>query len=495
MDINGITAGYSERMARMALFDPLHELDRKKQMDQEGRSIDLKGLGLLTLLYFFEQKLVRNQKAGVKELAAFLKEVTMQYVSLHEKGFEDLARMIIQTFRPAKKRETTFFNWETKQQETINFSILKDNSFDVRTNSQYYTLDEHGLELIFATKEFYSEFQLSINQLLLRKQLEKGEFKGALRQINEMRIDVESLEERMVKLEQEIKRNIISEETYSRYQSLLEDIYYRLNLENEEFQELHAFVNETKERLYYKDHTSKEQETYQLILEIAKHLEEVHAAHTSLLQKSMDLKNSALQAAQESLYYVGIDSFNFDQDITSRVISAPLPLEAMKGLLVPFMKIQETKTWSLLTVFAEQNIKEERETSTDNSFMDVAEEETRRYQERLALQYRHVMELLLEAIGDYQSITLEQFFKFLKENHHEDLLDMRFIYDFFLLLHHRSPIQNDGEDEENTNLLDGVMGLLDSQTLTITEQANILHNHPFSIQNMMITIGSENNAL
>ena len=250
MEVRDVTAGYSERMSRVALFDPLHVLDRKNQSDLDGNSIDIKGLGLLTLLFFFEQKLMRNQKSGVKELAHFLQKVTESHIHLEPDGFEDLARTIIQTFRPAtgKKREKTFFNWDTKQQETIYFSFLKANSFDVKTNSQYYTLDEDGLELVFATKEFYSEFQLSINQLVLRKQLEKGEFKGALRQINEMRIDVESLEERMTKLEHEIKRNIISEDTYSRYQSLLEDIYFRLSLENEEFEELHGFVRETKRK-------------------------------------------------------------------------------------------------------------------------------------------------------------------------------------------------------------------------------------------------------
>jgi len=44
---------------------------------------------------------------------------------------------------------------------------------------KYYTLDEDGLELIFATKEFYTEFSLSISQLILRKQLEKGVTLGA----------------------------------------------------------------------------------------------------------------------------------------------------------------------------------------------------------------------------------------------------------------------------------------------------------------------------
>ncbi len=499
MEVKDVTAGFSERMSRVALFDPLHALDRKNKSDLDGNSIDMKGLGLLTLLFFFEQKLMRNQKSGVKELAHFLQKVTEQYVHLEPDGFEDLARTIIQTFRPAtgKKREKIFFNWDTKQQETIYFSFLKANSFDVKTNSQYYTLDEDGLELVFATKEFYSEFQLSINQLVLRKQLEKGEFKGALRQINEMRIDVESLEERMTKLEHEIKRNIISEDTYSRYQSLLEDIYFRLSLENEEFEELHGFVRETKERLYYKDNSSKERQTYELVLEISQELEEVHAGHTQLLQKSIDLKNSALKAAQESLYYVGIDSFNFDQDITTRIISSPLPLESMKGILVPFMDVQQTKQWSLLTVFSEQNIKEERETLADEVFMEVSEEETKEYQEMLAKQYGQLMELLLEAMGDEKSIILKQYFHFLKENGHEHWLNNRFLFDFLILLHHRSPIQREkGESESNPQLLEVVSSLLGTKILSVTELPEILQeSERYSIQNMILTLGDEDDAL
>jgi hypothetical protein len=183
MEIKDITFGYSERIARIVLFEPLYELERKKQVDLEGNPIDMKGLGLLTLLFFFEQKLMRNHRAGVKELAAFLQKVTENQVTLDMSGFEDLSRTIIQTFRPAsgKKREASFFNWETKQLDTVYFSILKAHSFDVKTNSQYYTLDEDGLELVFATKEFYSEFQLSINQLMLRKQLEKASIGVTLR--------------------------------------------------------------------------------------------------------------------------------------------------------------------------------------------------------------------------------------------------------------------------------------------------------------------------
>ncbi|WP_428911565.1 replicative DNA helicase [Niallia sp. Krafla_26] len=498
MEVNDLTAGYHERMSRVTLFEPLYALERKNQNDLDGKNIDMKGLGLLTLLFFFEQKLMRNQKSGVKELAQFLQKVTEEQYRLESNGYEDVARSIIQIFRPptGKKRETHFFNWETKQEEKIYFSILKANSFDVKTNTQFYSLDEDGLELVFATKEFYSEFQLSINQLVLRKQLEKGEFKGALRQINEMRIDVETLEERIVKLEHEIKRNIISEDTYDRYQNLLEDIFYRLHIENMEFTELHDFVKETKELLYYQDTTVKERQTYELVLEISKELEEVHSEHTKLLQKSIHLKNSALQAARESLYYVGIDTFNFDQDITSRIISSPLPLEAMKGILVPFLHVQETKQWSPLTIFAPQNIKEEKESSNDEGFMEVSEKETQKYQEVVASIYDHYMELLLKAMDDQDSITLRGFFSYLKENQYEEVIHERFVYDFFILLHHRSPLKKMAGDEKDTQVLDKAVYHLQNKVLTVTEKDGLINESKrYSIQDMILTIGDDNNAL
>src|SRR5699024_6659399 len=95
----------------------------------------------------------------------------------HDK-MEKITAEIMEVFRPTagKKRRFNYFNWETKETDEIEYSILKTNGHDTKTNTQYYTLDEDGLELLFATKEFYSEFQISINQLLLKQQVKKGEF-------------------------------------------------------------------------------------------------------------------------------------------------------------------------------------------------------------------------------------------------------------------------------------------------------------------------------
>jgi len=500
-ELQDITSAYHERMRRVSLFDILGDLDRMKKQDTQGKPIDMKGLGLLTLLFFFEQKLMRQYKTGVKELSLFLQQMVEGRYHLETQMIEEIARVIIQTFRPVsgKKREVTFYNWETSKEESIYFSILKANSFDLKTNSQYYTLDEDGLELIFATKEFYSEFQLSINQLMLRKQLEKGEFKGALRQINEMRLDVETLQDRMVKLQHEIQRNIVSEETFTRYKNLLEDTTFRLNQENEEFGELHLFIKETKDRLYYQDNEKKESDTYQLVLQISKELEAVHGEHTQLLRQSIDLIEKALRAAQESLYYVGIASFNFDQDINAKIISTPLPLETMKGILAPFLSIHTSQQWSLLTVFAEQRIVDSSDVVERGSeFLEIDEDPNEiRYQEIQRKNYARIMQILLEFMGSREQYSLNEFIQKIKQTEYHHIVEQRFFYDFWILAHQKSPLQQteDLEYEDKTHVLDEVVSLLGNRKMTVKEDKPLIQATPrYTIQNMIIRVGEKDNG-
>jgi hypothetical protein len=488
-----ITSGYKERIRRIALFDPLYELGRKQVKDIEGFSVDMKGLGLLTLLFFFEQKVMRNFKVGTKDVQKFLQTTTERKYVLTESLWGDIASTIIKTFRPAtgKKRDYVFQDWEAMQEGKIEYSLLKANNYDSRTNTQFYTLDEDGLELIFATKEFYSEFQLSINQLMLRKQLEKGEFRGALRQINEMVIDVESLKERIIKLRHEIQRSIVSEETFERYKQLLTDIHARLERENEEFTELRQFVNETKDRLYEKDYHQKESKTYAYILEITKQLEAVHYEHSGLLDQSIELKTQTLKAAQESLYYTGIDAFNFEQDINSRIIGTPLPLDVMKGVLHPFLHIHQEKSWSPFAIFAEQNIREDREEIQDYGFMELGDEKDSSYQLKLRKNYGYIMNHLLQALNE-GAVRLSEVIDHVCEMGDGAILHQRFFYDFWMILHQRSPIVSgkiNTEEDNQSHALDDALTLLGNRSLEIQERNEMIHSTDrFTIQDMDITM-------
>ncbi|WP_010648773.1 hypothetical protein [Oceanobacillus massiliensis] len=493
-DIATITAGYHERIRRLALFDPLTDLDRKREKDENEKVIDMKGLGLLTLLFFFEQKVMRQYKTGLKQLATFIQEVTADSYQLQANDYYRLAGTLIETFRPVTglKRTYPFYNWEMNQREQLEYSILKTNRFNQATNEQYYTLDDDGLELVFATREFYSEFQLSINQLMLRKQLERGEFNGALRQINEMRVAVENIDGRMLTLKQEIQRSIVSEETFDRYKEVLDDSYSRLQREDDEFKELRQFVKETKDRLYAKDIHRKEQKTYDLILTITRELEAVHYDHSRLLEQTLSLKNTTLITAQESLYYTGIEAFNFDHEITSHIISVPLPIETMKGVLHPFLQVEEERSWSPFTLFAEQNIVEDRQEEKEATMPEAeSDEEINERNNLLRKQYKKLMEELLSLLKEQPEITLSAIFDHLTETNQAQLYTTRSFYDFWLILHQRSPIsRGDMEhDEDGSSLLTEALYILGDNRLIITEENTILNRYKrYSIQEMVIRL-------
>lgn len=492
MNSKEILENYGERMGRLAIYTPLFQLKNKRTQDNNGKPVDMFSLGLVTLLFFFEQMITRNKKSGVKELTEFLCDVIQSELELSYQQVEEIARQIILEFRPAsgKKSSMNFYNWQTKMQEAVSFSILKAAKADLQTGTQYYVLDEEGLELIFATKEYFSEFQISINQLLLRKQLEKGEFAGALRQIDEMALAVNQLYERMLKIKHEINRTITSEETYERYKGLIEDINIRLVYENEEFDELHEFVGQTKENVKYSLETEKDQNAYEMILKIDRELSKVHNEHKNLLKESIELKTVALEAAKQALYFIGIDIFNFEQEITNKLFTEMPPTQTGGILIKPFLPLPRCRTWSPLSVFGKQRLEKNNKEVSNKNFLDVAsaeEEEMKKIV--LRNEFKSIGEVVLEPL--LKGNTLEEIITYIREDK-PALLKQKKFYHFWLVLHQKSPLILEKIKEEH--LFGGLKELIpiNIKQIDVLELKDILKlEEGFEIQNMIIRIQEE----
>lgn len=506
VDVDEITSGFAGRMSKIALFDPLFELRRQRKVDRNGKQIAMMELGLLTLLFFFEKKLLRSRKTSTKDYIQFLSETVARHYVLEQTEVDELGRKILHVFRPAngRKREMPFYNLGSGQDEFLETSILRTDNYDAQTQVQYYTLDEDGLELVFATKEFYLEFQLSIHQLLLRKQLEKGEFQGALRQIDEMHVDVETLQERIRRVEYEVKRNIVSEETFQRYRSLLEDIHLRLKRENEEFGELREFVRETRDRIYADREQARYKRPYEFIIRIAVQLEKVHSEHTKLLQQSIELESQALRAAKESLYYTGMSSFNFEQDIATLIVGTPLSQEALRGVISPFLKVERVELWSLLTIFDKQQMtNKEGNSGQMEGFLEIDAREDDPYRQRRKQGMKQLLTLVIEfAVGeDRRTFRLRDFISYLQTCGQGDLLARRDFYDYWMILHQRSPISAQAREQQETEenslgLYEVMTEVLHGYVLNIFEAPERLRvNERYAIQDMMIELVGVNDAI
>ncbi|MCQ4085940.1 replicative DNA helicase [Saccharibacillus sp. JS10] len=507
VDVNAVLADFPMRMDKLALFDPLFELGRQRKTDLDGKPIAMMELGLLTLLFFFEKKLLRSRKTSAREHEQFLTEATQGLYRLEATDVKDIVNLIIRVFRPADGlgHQFAFFDLSTGETRTARTSILKADGHDSQTVTQYYTLDEDGLELVFATKEFYLEFQLSIHQLLLRKQLEKGEFQGALRQIDEMHIDVDTLRERITRIESEIKRSIVSEDTFQRYKNLLEDIDLRLNRESEEFKELLEFVRETRERIYADRELPRHQKAYELIVRIAVELEGVHHEHTRLLQQSYELGNQALRAAKESMYYTGMNAFSFEHEVGAFIFGKLLPPDSMEGVIAPFIGLEQAELWSPLTVFAQQQVSGRgEEFGAQQTFMemDEAEEQAFAKQRRteITMIIRHLMNFFDEK--NREQVELESFIEWLREKGEAELLSSRGFYECWLILHQRSPISHTGwsdsggENRGTGGLQEAIAEELQGRALNVTEIGKVIRVTPrYEIQNMRIERTEDEDAV
>ncbi len=493
IDHDVLFLNYSERVKRLAILQPLYSLQSKRLKDIDGNPIDLFEMGLISLLFFFESKLIRNKNTGIEELGEFLFSVLEDRYAIDRKTYQVHARTLIETFRPpnGKRHMKTFHDFESEQIKSVSYSILKAGQSNLHENKQYYELDEDGLELIFATSEYFSEYQISISQMLLRKQLEKGEFISALRQIDEMRLSVNTLKERMVKIKREINRNVTSETVYESYKSLIDDINRRLEIENQEFDALRSFVVETIHRLKNDVKIEKDRLVYEKAINVGRELERVHHEHNELLAESINIKKSALIAAKESLYYVGIESFNFNKEIISRIISEPMSLSKVRELAKPFLRMENTIVWSPLAVFYPQRVISKEQEEHSGEYLNVSdyEQDENHLVEKI---YRELMKLCMLHLSSDNTLCLSELIEAVKVTDTKPILESRYFYDFWLTIHQLSPIQLEFDEEDQThNILVEALHELKNKyrVLSIKEKNAVIKvDEYFSISDMVLTL-------
>ncbi len=494
MDLNQSTlfANYKERVKRLALYKPLLSLQNKNTKDIDGNPIDMYDLGLLALLFFYECKLMRKKDIGVDALGHFLFNLCRERYALDVQKAEMIAEDIIRTFRPAsgKRLSSSFYDWETKNEDVVYCSILKAGKSDIARNRQYYELDEDGLELIFSTREYYSEFQLSINQMLLRKQLEKGEFGSALRQIDEMHINVESLYERIERIRQEIGRSVVSELVYNNYKRLIEDIHIRLERESKEFSELKDFALTALNDVRFKKMSDTDSRVYHSALQVNRELAKVHNRHDELLKACMDVQTVALSAVKESLYFSGVESFNFNKEIVSYCVSNGIAPERIKAIAQPFMTIESCAVWSPLAVFFPQRVMKREKGKLSSGYLEVSQESEG--QDAITeIFFEKMMALCLLSISDQDTLKLGDFILKMRVERPE-LLKSRLFYDFWMTLHQCSPLRVDAEiDEQKHTVLRGIIGQLKPEFISVEvrESSGIIESGDlFRISNMTMNL-------
>jgi hypothetical protein len=139
------------------------------------------------------------------------------------------------------------------------------------------------------------------------------------------------------------------------------------------------------------------------------------------------------------------------------------------------------------------------QTPREDSFLEAADEESDlQFALRRGAFFMEIMNLLIQELHEKTEIELQQFIARMGEYGRGHWLDRRSFYDFWLILHQRSPVRvlSMEQKQDNNTGLEDVFGLLGHRVLVVCECSGIVETGTrYQIQNMKLKWGDEQGEL
>ena len=174
------------------------------------------------------------------------------------------------------------------------------------------------------------------------------------------------------------------------------------------------------------------------------------------------------------------------------MFSSPLPLHASRMLIEPFMFLKRYKGWSPLAVFFRQRIENRSSLKKFQDFLSVSDkEEVEEDIEIQANNFREITSIVLGALGDRKDIDLKQVVVYMKRSGYENILDRRCFYDYWILLHQKSPVNLGNYENSGKSLFGKSFGLFaqKSDCICVKETGGVLEvTKRFTIKDMNLRL-------
>jgi hypothetical protein len=449
---------FHERMKNIAGFWPLFRL-RELRKYQE---YDLLALGVGVLLLILEHMLIGRLESDHNDVTRFLQKTIEESYGqrLSDEEARELATYLLAALRnDGRAFEFTFKNLETNEDDKHTFHLIENGTYHVASGQVRFKLSDDGLDLLFKTREMYKELRITISQILLRQQIEKGVFEDALRTVDALSLDVRQLREEIERMKMSIKRDV-SQFSLPKYEAMLSAIREQFQKEKQMFDELNNLLRDT--RNHYEARRGGEQEARALnqLVELSMRLNNVINLHNKLLADKLDLQEMVLEALEEGIVSGFRSKINFEREFLDPILREQTPLENVKRLIEPLLSLKIRKRFNIHKAFAPQVV-QVQETEPEDKAPDLPTEEAEppidpkvKYKQIRDARYTEYLKMVFEPLLTEQTLTLYEILQSLPPERLYEVVNARDFYPFLVQLHQMSPVQFRMDKKTRAKILD-----------------------------------------
>lgn len=459
LNVRDALAGFRDRMNNIAAFWPLFRL-RELRKYQE---YDLMAFGLGVLLLILEHMLIGRVECDYGDVARFLREGIQEVYGqeVSEEESRELASYLLSQLRnDGRAFEFTYRNLESREEERHVFHLIENGTYHVASGQIRFKLSDVGLDLLFKTREMYKELRISISQLLLRQQIEKGVFEDALRTVETLGLDVRQLREEIERMKMGIKRDV-SQFSLTKYEAMLSLIREQFDKERQMFEELNNLIRETRDNFERKQGGKREEVAINRLVEVSQRLNQVQNLHNKLLVDKLDLQELVLESLEEGIVSGFRSKVNFEREFLDPLMQNQVPLANVRRLIEPLMSLNVRKRFNVHKAFApqpvpkivEEKTSEAHDVPTDE-WQPLVEDPKVKLKTIRDARYRDYLRMIFEPLMEEQTLNLHEVLGRLEATQLYDVVNARDFYPFLVQLHQMSPINFRLESETRAKILD-----------------------------------------
>jgi hypothetical protein len=373
---------FSERMKNLA---PFIHLIKKLTSLQKYEEYDMVSIGFGVMLFILENMLIGREECDIDEIAGFLQEVIYHSYSRHitQDEAKEMAFYIRDSIAGSGGEvfPYPYKDLETGMDDTVPVKLIDTSYYEIKKTAKYKLTDQ-GMELLFKTREIYSEFRINVTQLYLKQQIEKGVFTGALQTVNELNLQVRQLRERLEALVLNIRQNVLGVD-FEELKKLFARIQEQFKIERKEFANIKRILNVQRdniEKISYEDLSEKELRDLSNISNLYERLNITVSEHDMLFKEKLDIIGEYLRMLEFRLKQ-GISEFiDFEKSIFDVIMSKDLKVDVLHSILSPIIvNMGKYKQFNIMKAVDYQRVRTEEE--EEQVYIDLEEEMEQREKE------------------------------------------------------------------------------------------------------------------